>query len=299
MVKKSKNNIKKKILISGGNGYVGKHLFLFFKKKKIYKVYSPSRRSFDLSNFNVYKNILIKFQPNIIIHLAARTEPTIFTKREDRLQFKNTTLPVINLVDGLKYCSELEKILFFGSIEEYGLSKLPFTENKKPKPVSSYGIAKINALKYVKRKIKDDKYNYIWIRPSLIFGKKNNKKRFLGSLYYALKYKKKVKVSINSQIRDFLYINDLCRFIELLILKNVKIKKNILNVTAENWINLNSIFFYFQKKVQKKINKLLLVDYNKKHLDYYSSGRLLRKKFRKFKFTNFKKSLKLSFRFRY
>jgi len=118
-------------------------------------------------------------------------------------------------------------------------------------------------------------------------------------LYYALKYKKKVKVSINSQIRDFLYINDLCRFIELLILKNVKIKKNILNVTAENWINLNSIFFYFQKKVQKKINKLLLVDYNKKHLDYYSSGRLLRKKFRKFKFTNFKKSLKLSFRFRY
>lgn len=299
MIKSSKIHIKKKILITGGGGFVGKSLFFFLKKKNIFKIYNPPRRSFDLSNFNVYKNILIRFQPNIIIHLAARTEPAILTKTEDRLQFKNTTLPVINLVDSLKFCTELEKIIFFGSIEEYGLSKLPFSEKNYPIPVSSYGKAKINALKYVKSKIKDNKYNYIWIRPSLIFGKKNNKKRFLGSLYYALKYKKKVKVSINSQIRDFLYIDDLCRFIELLIVKNIKIKENILNVTAENWINLNSIFFYFKTKIQNELHKLLLVDYNKKHLDYYSSGRLLRKKFQKFKFTNFKKSLNLSLGFKY
>jgi nucleoside-diphosphate-sugar epimerase len=299
MTKSNKINIKKKILITGGNGFVGKHLFNFLKKKIIYKIYRPSRRSFDLSNFNTYKNILIKFQPNIIIHLAARTEPAILSKKEDRLQFKNTTLPVINLVDGLKYCRKLEKIIFFGSIEEYGLSNLPFTENIKPIPVSSYGIAKMNALKYVKNKIKNNKYNYIWIRPSLIFGKNDNKKRFIGSLFHALKYKKKIKTSINSQIRDFLYIKDLCRFIELLIIKKIKIKGNILNVTAENWINLNSIFLYFHKKIQKKFDKLVLNNFNKKHLNYYSSGKLLKKKFAKFKFTNFKKSLNLSFGFQY
>ena len=297
MIKRSKILIKKKILITGGNGFVGKNLFHFFDKKNIYKISRPSSRKFDLSNLNVYKNILIKFQPNIVIHLAARAKPTILTKKEDRLQFKNTTLPVINLVNCLKFCSELEKIIFFGSIEEYGLSRLPFAEKNSPMPVSSYGIAKINALKYVKSKIKNNKYNYIWIRPSLIFGKNDNKKRFLGSLFYALKYKKKVKVSINSQIRDFLYINDLCRFIELLIIKKTKIKGNILNVTAENWVNLNSIFLYFQKKFQKKFHKLVLINYNKKHLDYYSSGKLFKQKFKKFKFTNFKKSLNLSFDF--
>jgi nucleoside-diphosphate-sugar epimerase len=299
MIKKSKNNIKKKILITGGNGFVGKNLFYLLKKKNIYKIYSPSSQLFDLSNFGVYKNILVKFQPNIIIHLAARTEPTILTKKEDRLQFMNTTLPVINLVDSLKYCRELEKIIFFGSIEEYGLSKLPFTENKKPIPVSSYGIAKMNALKYVKSKIKYTKYNYIWIRPSLIFGKNDSKKRFLGSLFHALKYKKKVKINLNSQIRDFLYIDDLCRFIELLIIKNIKIKGNILNVTSENWVNLNSIFLYFKKKIQRKFYKLVLIDCNKIHINYYSSGRLLKKKFPKFKFTNFKKSLNLYFEVSY
>jgi nucleoside-diphosphate-sugar epimerase len=299
MINSIKIHIKKKILIAGGGGFVGKHLFFFLKKKNIFKIYNPSRRSFDLSDLNVYKNILITFQPNIIIHLAARTVPTILTKKEDRLQFRNTTLPVINLVDSLKFCTELEKIIFFGSIEEYGLSKLPFSEKNPTIPVSSYGKAKVSALKYVKSKIKDNKYNYIWIRPSLIFGKKNNKKRFLGSLYYALKYKKRVKVSINSQIRDFLYINDLCRFIELLIVEHIKIKENILNVTAENWINLNTIFFYFQKKIQKKFQKLLLIDYNKKHLDYYSSGELLKEKFKEFKFSKFKKSLNFSFGLRY
>lgn len=296
MIKRDKIHIKKKILITGGNGFVGKNLFFFLNKKNIYKIYRPSSSKFDLSNLNVYKNILINFQPNIIIHLAARTKPTILTKKEDRLQFKNTILPVINLVNCLKYCSQLEKIIFFGSIEEYGLSKLPFTEKQKPIPVSSYGIAKIKALKYVKSKIKNNKYNYIWIRPSLIFGKKDNRNRFLGSLFYALKYKKKIKVNINYQIRDFIYIYDLCRVIEFLIIKKTKIKGNILNITAENWINLNSIFFYFPKKIQQILRKLVLINYNKMHLDYYSSGKLLRSKFKKFKFTNFKKSLNLTFK---
>ena len=135
MIKRDKIHIKKKILITGGSGFVGKNLFYFLNKKNIYKIYRPSRSKYDLSNLNVYKNILIKFQPNIIIHLAARTKPTILTKKEDRLQFKNTILPVINLVNCLKYCLQLEKIIFFGSIEEYGLSKLPFTEKQKPIPV--------------------------------------------------------------------------------------------------------------------------------------------------------------------
>lgn len=168
-------------------------------------------------------------------------------------------------------------------------------------PSSSYGIAKSIALKYVKRKIKNNnKYDYIWIRPSLIFGKNDNKKRFLGSLFHSLNFSKKLKVSLNSQIRDFLYVRDLCKFVELLIVKkkiNTKIK--VLNVTSENWINMNKIFLYFPKNIQNKIHKLVINCPYKKHLDYYSSGRLLKKNFKTFQFTNFKKALNETFRFKY
>jgi len=296
MIPKSKYSPRIKILITGGYGFVGCHIFNFLKKKN-YKIYRFSSKINDLSKLKIFKNILIRCQPNIIIHLAARTVPTIKTKKEDQLQYQNTTLPIINLVNSLKYCNNLKRIIFFGTIEEYGLAKLPFSERQELKPVSSYGLAKAKALQYVKKKIKNNKINYIWLRPALIFGQNDNTKRFLGSLLYSLNNNKKIKVSVNSQIRDFLYVNDLCRFIELLIIKkNVNVKGNILNVTAENWINLNYIFFYFIKKIQKKLNKLIVNVPLKKHLDYYSSGYLFKLHFKKFKFTNFKVALNETFK---
>jgi|LakMenE18May11ns_1017448.scaffolds.fasta_scaffold9953598_5 nucleoside-diphosphate-sugar epimerase len=300
MIKKSRKKEKKKILITGRYGFVGSHLFNFLKKNNNYKICNTNKKFYNLSNYKNFKNIIIKYQPNLIIHLAARTKATIKNKREDKLQYKNTILPVVNLVNSLKYCTELKRIIFFGSIEEYGSAKPPFYEKQTIKPSSSYGIAKAIALKYVQKKIKNNnKIDYIWIRPSLIFGKNDNKKRFLGSLFYSLNFNKKLKVSINSQIRDFLYVKDLCRFVEFLIIKkkiNTKIK--VLNVTAENWINMNKIFLYFSKNIQNKIHRLVINRPHKKHLDFYSSGRLLKKNFKTFQFTNFKKALNETFRFK-
>jgi len=297
MIRKSKYSSRIKILITGGYGFVGSHIFNFLKKKK-YKIYRFSSKIHDLSDLKIFKNILIRYQPEIIIHLASRTVPAIRSKKENKLQYQNTTLPVINLVNSLKYCYKLKKIIFFGSIEEYGLVKLPFLEKQKLKPVSSYGVAKVKALQYVKKKIKNNnKVNYIWLRPSLIFGKNDNKKRFLGSLLNSLYCNKRIKVSLNSQIRDFLYVNDLCRFIELLIIKkNINVNGRILNVTAENWINLNYIFSYFSKNIQKKFDKLIINVPSKKNLDYYSSGHLFKLYFKKFKFTKFNLALNHTFK---
>lgn len=293
---KNKHVKNKKVLITGGGGFIGGHLFNYLKKNLKYDILQLKNKNFNLSALNNFKNILLKYQPNYIIHLAARTKPTIKTKKEDKLQYQNTTLPIINLIKSIKYCRNLEKIIFFGTIEEYGLAKVPFSENDKPKPTSSYGIAKINGLNYVKKKIKNNlRLKYVWIRPSLVFGKKDNKERFLATLYNCVKYKKKIKVNINSQIRDFLFIDDLCRIIKLLIIKKLKVKNNILNITAENWINMNTIFSYFPKKIQNKFDKLVVISNKKKHLDYYSSGKVLRKNFINFKFTSFKKALSFTF----
>ena len=293
MIKKI--NYKKKILITGADGFVGRHLVIHLKKENCYKINSLSKKFCNISNLTVFKNILIKYQPNFIIHLASRTVPAIRNKKEDRLQYINTTLPTKNVVDCLKYCSDLEKVIFFGTIEEYGLAELPYSEKLIPKPLSSYGIAKLKALNYVKKNINNN-IDYVWIRPSLVFGKNDNKKRFLGSLLYGLNFNKKIRVSINSQIRDFLYVEDLCRFVKLLILKKkINIKGNILNITAENWINMSSIFSYFSKNIQNKLKKLIINHNDKKHLDYYSSGYLLNKNFKEFKFTNFKRALNLTF----
>jgi hypothetical protein len=58
---------------------------------------------------------------------------------------------------------------------------------------------------------------------------------------------------------------------------------------------MNSIFSYFNKNIKNKLKKLIINDNHKKHLDYYISGYLLRKNFKEFKFTNFKRALNLTF----
>ena len=58
---------------------------------------------------------------------------------------------------------------------------------------------------------------------------------------------------------------------------------------------MNSIFSYFSKNIQNKLKKLIINHNDKKHLDYYSSGYLLNKNFKEFKFTNFKRALNLTF----
>ncbi len=286
---------KQKILITGAHGFIGPYLSNYLRKQKNYKIINLQNRFYDLSDFKIFKKILVEYQPNIIIHLAARTIPTIKTKKEDKLQYKNTTLPVINLVNCIKYTAHLKKIIFFGTIEEYGLAKPPFCEKQKTQPQSSYGIAKKKAFEYVKKNI-DDKINYVWIRPSLVFGPTNNKKRLIGSIMNGLKFNKKIKVSINGQIRDFLYIDDLCKFLNLLIKLKTNIKDNLLNVSAENFIDLNNIFSYFPTKIQSKLKKIIINNPKKKHLNYYSSNHKLKKIFKNFKFTDFKRSLYLSFK---
>ena len=104
--------LKKKIIITGAQGFIGPHLSNYLKKKN-YKIINLQDKFYDLSDFKIFKSILIKYQPNIIIHLAARTRPFVKSKKEDKLQYKNTTLPVINLVDCIKYCTHLRKIIFY------------------------------------------------------------------------------------------------------------------------------------------------------------------------------------------
>ena len=68
---KKKNKIKK-ILITGANGFIGKHL----KKKlfKLYKLDTPSKKKLNLNDKKKLKLYLQKTKPEIIIHLASSTK---------------------------------------------------------------------------------------------------------------------------------------------------------------------------------------------------------------------------------
>ena len=86
-----------------------------------------------------FKKLVETTKPQIIIHLASRTISGRNSVKENKLQLKNTYKPVKNLIECIKNQKNLEKIIFLGTIEEYGNAKTPYSENFKAEPTTSYG----------------------------------------------------------------------------------------------------------------------------------------------------------------
>ena len=286
--------MKKKIrvLITGSKGFVGKSLKKYLKNKIELKVICDDRSRFDLSNFFFFKMLLEKSKPNIIIHLASRTVSGRKSIKEDKLQFKNTFKPIKNLIECIKSLSCLQKLIFIGTIEEYGKAKTPYEEKLGAKPTSSYGKFKLKCFNFVKKNLANGNINYIWLRPSLMFGPKDNKERFLGSILYSAKEKKMTSINLDKQVRDYLFVEDFNRFIYSHLIKKELPKLNVLNVTNQNWFSLNQVMNMLSKISKNKIKKYLKI-YNKKdNSKLINSGSLFNRHYPNFKFTNFKYALR-------
>lgn len=284
---------KPTVLITGSNGFVGKALAKFLKNKHL-TIIKISRKKNDLSKNSEFKKIFLRHNPNFIVHLVARTASRKKNKKEDSIQFKNTYLPIKNLVDNSNYCKNLKKIIFCGSIEEYGNIPLPYREKDKPKPTTSYGFAKYSAYKYLIHKSKNKNLNFVWLRPSLMFGQNDNVNRFLGSILFNLKQNKKVEINLGSQKRDFLYVQDFCKFIFCHIKFYKKFNYKLINVTSGNWFYLRDLLKILKKKIPKKKFKLIRVNHVDDKSIKLNSSNLFKKFHTNFKFTPFKKSLKIT-----
>ena len=284
LMKMSPNKLK--VFISGSAGFIGKHL-----KKKLendYILITPSRKKLNLNNISQVKNYLKICKPDIILHLASATKFKINKSDEKINQIKNTFDVTKNLVKSFN--PECKLIVFFGSIEEYGKSKLPFKENQTPKPITYYGEYKHKSFQYVSKYLKKKNINYLWVRPSLTYGKGDNVERFLGYVVNSIKKKRKIIIKSGNEIRDYIHIDDLCKVIFLIIQNYKKDYKCILNISAQNYVKIKFIKHFIEKFINKKMNYKLIIS-KKKQINLYSSNKKLLKFFPKLQFMSFKDGL--------
>ena len=141
--------MKKKILITGANGFIGFNLFLFFSKKKNYDVYGigtnnnyKRKNNKKIFNYSLTKKNLLKLEivPDIIIHCAGSgsISESYKNKKKDIYKNVNSTKQLLN------YCKikhSVKKIIFLSSAAVYG----NFKSQKKLIPISPYGRNKLRA----------------------------------------------------------------------------------------------------------------------------------------------------------
>ena len=220
---------KEKILITGGSGFVGTN-FIDKLPKDIYEIFSLDIEEPKINFKNVnYLNTdirssrlgeLIKnIDPQIILHLAAQASVAISSK--DPLLDNDVNLNgSLNLYLNSAKTNVKQFISFSTGGAIYGeeLGK-KFKENDTTKPLSPYGISKLNFENYLNYFSAIKKFNCktTILRPSNIYGPWQNPLGEAGVVsIFADKMLKNENVSIfgdGSEYRDYVYIDDVTEFV--------------------------------------------------------------------------------------
>tara|TARA_B100000795_G_C22802371_1_gene442615 strand:+ start:3492 stop:4466 length:975 start_codon:yes stop_codon:yes gene_type:complete len=294
----------KKILITGGAGYIGTALTSIALKKRfkviavdnlkhsktefISKFIKHKNYSFlkcDINNLKKFENILKKEKVNIVIHLAG-----IVGDPASKLQKKLTKLT--NLYSSKKVfnlCEKfnVDKFIFSSTCSNYGIvkSKSLANEDSKLKPLSLYAETKVDFEKFMLKKSKNISMKIAIMRFATVFGV-SDRMRFdltINQFTRELFLKKNLDVFGENTWRPYCHVKDVARAIIRVIGDNEKI--NIFNVG-------NSKQNYSKKSIISSIGKFLSL----KNITY-SKQKMIDKRDYK---VNFKKiNQKLKFQTKY
>ena len=224
--------MKKKIIITGGAGFIGSHLCEYLlNKKEIYKiVVIDNLEDGSLNNLkNVIKNkkIIFKkidirnkkklsaaFDKNVdtVFHLAAQSDivPSIEHPVEYIETNFNGTLNILNLMNKFK----IKKIIYAASSSCYGIpTNYPTDENEKIDTKYPYAYSKYIAESLIINWAKIYKIKYISLRLFNVYGVRSRTNNAYGAvvgifLKQRLMNKDLTIVGTGNQRRDFVNVKD-------------------------------------------------------------------------------------------
>ena len=130
--------IKKKIVVTGGNGRFAKSL----KKVKCkYKFVYPSKKNLNILNIISIRKFLKKNKPQSVLHLAGLSRPMI--EHENNIS-KSINLNIVGTANLVAVCSELKiKLIYFSTSYVYPGSKGNYKEGDAVLPWNNYAWSKL------------------------------------------------------------------------------------------------------------------------------------------------------------
>ncbi len=282
--------MKKKILITGGAGYIGSMLstklvnlghivtvidLLKFSSKSLDHLHSFKNFKLIVGDVRDKKLITREIKRNhIIIPLAALVGAPLCDKKKKEAVSVN-----LNSIKLLMSCIKKQsKVIYLTSNSGYGIGKKnKFCDENSPlNPISLYGITKVKAEKEVM------KYNNsICFRLATVFGYSYRMRTDLlvNNFVYTSVKKKKLQIFEPHFRRNFIHINDVVNAIIYSIENFNRLKSNVYNLGLSS-ANLSK--YSLAKKIKKKIKDLSIkIITNAKdpdQRDYFVSNRKIEKK---------------------
>jgi nucleoside-diphosphate-sugar epimerase len=174
MLRKETNRQMARILITGGSGFIGSNLVKYFHDKKHdvlnYDINKPKDVLYynkwvegDILDFNKLSDVIRTFEPEYILHFAARTD---LNENKKLVGYKTNIEGVETVVKILNESKFVKRIIYASSRMVCKIDYEPKNYNDYCPP-NLYGESKMLGEKIVKQNASHD---YVIVRPTSIWG---------------------------------------------------------------------------------------------------------------------------------
>ena len=274
----------KKVLITGGNGLLGKRLRQLLESNKFLVIgtglgrdrllnHNHSYVQLDITNKNQCLEILNKLNPDVIVNTATITNVDYCeTKKENCLLVNSESIDHLNVSKKRHFIQISTDFIFEGN-------EGPYSEENNPKPINYYGFSKYQA----EKKLLTKNWNYSIVRTCLVYGEDNESNNILMWVKRALQKKESLNI-VDDQYRTPTHVDDLCNGVLRIIEANAT---GIYNISGAEYLSI----FDFVCNIAKGygfdfslINRSGTIDINQRAIRPVKSGLLINKAKRDFNF---------------
>ena len=310
----------KKVIVTGGLGFIGSNLIELLIKKNFFVInidkgtYSSNKYNVkDFQNSNKYKflkldvnnkklkDIFFKYKPIGIFNLAAETH--VDRSIDDPHDFiQSNIVGVYNLLECFKKYSRKNKskLIHISTDEVYGdILKGRSNENYPYQPSSPYAASKASSDHLVSSYVRTFNLPAIVTNCSNNYGPKQHPEKLIPKLIYNIINNKPLPIyGKGTNSREWIFVKDHCEALLKIFLKgkigqfyNIGSNKNLNNLQVVNTLLKHSKKIF---KIGNKTKVIFIKDRPGHDLRYALNSKKLKKELRWYPKTSFKKGVELT-----
>lgn len=206
-----------KILLTGSSGFIGQHLL-----PRLRAIGEVHELRSDLKKHNDVKKEVAEIKPDIIVHLAARTE--VQESFYEQIEFSEVNyVGTVNLIEACRQVDPMPYFVFASTMEVYGWqpisdeveqtgtykTSVAFDEHTEPHPNAPYAVAKYGCEKYLE--YAERAYGLEWasFRQTNSYGRKDNDYFVTEQIISQMLKGDVCNLGYAEPYRNFIYIDDL------------------------------------------------------------------------------------------